>query len=820
MAIEKIFLGTTTGDKTGTGAKAAGQIINNNFDYLEAKIDNASYLIAETGFSLTDQNLTMNSGWEWLIVGVNYTNPAAVVINIPFAETGKQRIDLIVMNQSNTFQRIAGTESISNPVAPPMPKDKLQATLIVVSDGAISEPLQPIVGSDYILKQESYDFLVSYYDAVIEQVDLNDHRASLNFMGANTDVKSIALSGEFMRNGKIFTFKNHNATPLTIWHNSGTGNVKMMFSNEENFVLQPNEVIQFSLNYYDTSIPRLEYIGIISSGKENIANKQNSLAIDGTGTKYPTVDAVNAIPFNNVEVTDIGDKQGVFAIVGDSFTIGAGSTSMGNRFSTIVSNSVLNSSNGYGYGSIINMAYAGLTTTGTYIGGGVVNSRLSLADGQSITITNKVARYYDVVYDASLSTGSLEFRLNGVLLFTKTITGTGLKTTYPTIMAGENSPVLLSDTVTITSVGGTVVVTSLDVLKQAINVPRAYVIGKSGTGYQDYVTSDNLDEIAYYLNSRVGVKSVLLALGTNNIYSVSKHLTPTQTTDNITLFINGIISRCGASNFIITIPSKSNESVFPIQEAGYSYEDYVNHIFNYCKVNGHSVVRYDQTQMGTGNGSYLSDGLHPNDLGHKILANKINETLGIVTKSKTAHWEPTFVKGKEGEIVASGSINEVTLSLGSLATKNIINTTSTSTATVTETITETLLYTAIIPANSLGSESMPNLKVKLSKSGTAGTFTLRVKVNTVNDFATATTIGTYTSATTTNQAVFVRNVNILAGNIYVSNATSSLINDEAAATTGSSTITYDQSVIQYWFFSIQNTGSGDSTKIRGVKLVN
>ncbi len=265
MAIEKIFLGTTTGDKTGTGAKAAGQIINNNFDYLEAKIDNASYLIAENGFLLTDQNLTMNSGWEWLIVGVNYTNPAAVVINIPFAEIGKQRIDLIVMNQSNTFQRIAGTESISNPVAPPMPKDKLQATLIVVSDGAISEPLQPIVGSDYILKQESNDFLVSYYDAVIEQVDLNDHRASLNFMGTNTDVKSIALSGEFMRNGKIFTFKNHNATPLTIWHNSGTGNVKLLFPNEENFVLQPNEVIQFSLNYYDTSIPRLEYIGVISN---------------------------------------------------------------------------------------------------------------------------------------------------------------------------------------------------------------------------------------------------------------------------------------------------------------------------------------------------------------------------------------------------------------------------------------------------------------------------------------------------------------------------------------------------------------------------
>lgn len=36
------------------------------------------------------------------------------------------------------------------------------------------------------------------------------------------------------------------------------------------------------------------------ASKENIANKQNSLAIDGTGTKYPTVDAVNTIDLQQV----------------------------------------------------------------------------------------------------------------------------------------------------------------------------------------------------------------------------------------------------------------------------------------------------------------------------------------------------------------------------------------------------------------------------------------------------------------------------------------------------------------------------------------
>jgi len=557
---------------------------------------------------------------------------------------------------------------------------------------------------------------------------------------------------------------------------------------------------------------------VVDAGYELSANKQNSLAIDGTGTKYPTVDAVNTIPFNNVEVTDVGDKKGVFAIVGDSFSVGSGSTTFANRFSTIVSNSILNSSNGYGYFSIINLNSALLTTTGTYISSGVVSSRLSLSSGQSITITGKVARYYDVIYDASLSTGSLEFRLNGILLFTKTISGTGLKTTFPTIIGGANTPVLQSDIVTITSVGGTVVVTSVENLKQAIDTPKVYVIAKSGTGYQDYVSTSNLDEIAYYLNSREGVKTVLLALGTNNMYSASKHLTPEQTTDNITLFINGITSRCGASNFIITIPAKSDEIIFPIQESGYTYEDYVNHIYKYCKDNGHTPVRYDQTKLGTGDSNYLSDGVHPNDVGHKILANKINETLNITTKVKTTHWEPTFIMGTSGEINASGHINEVVLSLGDLANKTIISDTPTSTNTGG--VSEVLMHTYTIAGDKLPTSCMPNLKVKISKSGTVGTVSLRIKVNTVNDFSTATQIALYTSATATNIATFVRNLTISSGSMYVNNATISLINDEAASTSGSSTITYDPSVTQYWFVSLQNSDSTDTTRVRSIKLVN
>ena len=57
---------------------------------------------------------------------------------------------------------------------------------------------------------------------------------------------------------------------------------------------------------------------------ENVANKQNSLAVDGTGSKYPTVDAVNAsIP------------SSIYSW-GDSMTFGTGSTA-GNDYPSIFS---------------------------------------------------------------------------------------------------------------------------------------------------------------------------------------------------------------------------------------------------------------------------------------------------------------------------------------------------------------------------------------------------------------------------------------------------------------------------------------------------
>lgn len=264
--LQLINLGIVTGDKKGDGAKTVGKKINDNLIYLEGRVNNSNKLISQTGFAIAGTVLTINAGWQWIINGITFSNPVAVEITFPLASAGMKRIDLVVLNTSNTFSRIVGDEA-TVPFAPSVVEGVIAVSFSVITDTLVGEFSEPIIyANDFVLKRESQDYLINYFDAVVEEVYLSDERASLSFTGSNTDVKSIRLSEEFMRLGKLFTFKNRQTIPVTFWHNSGTGNVKMLFPTEENFVLNPNEIIQFSLNINDSSTPKLEYIGVAGSG--------------------------------------------------------------------------------------------------------------------------------------------------------------------------------------------------------------------------------------------------------------------------------------------------------------------------------------------------------------------------------------------------------------------------------------------------------------------------------------------------------------------------------------------------------------------------
>jgi hypothetical protein len=263
MAIQHINIGAAPNDKTGTPARQAGQMINENFDYLDGKISNKNQIVTYGTYALVGQVLTIHAGWVWLINGQQFTNPVDVEITYPFATSGKQRLDRVVFNTSNTFSRIAGPESETNPFAPAPLPDTIEFGVNLITDNSVGDPSSPVIGDNYVEKLESQDFVVAGSTLVVEQINLIDNRNSVSITGSATDVKSVQLAAEFIRAGKPHFFKNRTGHNVKIWHNTGTGNIKYFFSNGLDLVVKPNEVVEFNLNANDLSVIRFEYVGVL-----------------------------------------------------------------------------------------------------------------------------------------------------------------------------------------------------------------------------------------------------------------------------------------------------------------------------------------------------------------------------------------------------------------------------------------------------------------------------------------------------------------------------------------------------------------------------
>ena len=199
------------------------------------------------------------------------------------------------------------------------------------------------------------------------------------------------------------------------------------------------------------------------------------------------------------------------------------------------------------------------------------------------------------------------------------------------MLSGSGALTSESDVITFTSVSGTVVITAVLAWRNSYTSPAAYVIAKSGTAYQDYTTSTQMDEIAYYLNlyRGAGLNYLMLNLGTNNIYNATKSLTPSAMVAQISALITGINSRCTSVRYAIAVPPKAYETTWPVIAGGYTYLDYVDAIVAFAKANGHTLIRHDKSILGQGLGAFYYDGVHPNNIGHQIAARNICDVLEV-----------------------------------------------------------------------------------------------------------------------------------------------------------------------------------------------
>jgi len=334
-----------------------------------------------------------------------------------------------------------------------------------------------------------------------------------------------------------------------------------------------------------------------------------------------------------------------------SFTVFLGDSNMvaeavnyGNGYANKVVRSILNGqdkglgqSRGPRFEQQLNMscqcnldAEFGISSTGSETQGGASNSRLQLLDGQKITITKREILYADIFYDASLTTGSIKFYLNGVLYKTIAAGGSGIKHTVNGVNpSGGAFYISESDSVDIVASGGTVIVTSIIAQREQSNSNQCIISAKSGWTFAEHSVPSRVAEVAGQVLSFNEMNSgvtVVICLGTNNMYNtIDKVLSPSAYIASLEVLVSAYKAALGNSvKFAIWTPPKSSY----YSPVGFSYQDYISAISVYCDLNKHQNIRMDRCEVSNG-GYYNSDGLHFDIYGHDLIAKFLCENLSV-----------------------------------------------------------------------------------------------------------------------------------------------------------------------------------------------
>lgn len=93
--------------------------------------------LVKPGYTAALNVITIKKDWIWKLLGVTYTNPAAINFTIPYAAFGKTRIEYLIPNNTNGFTRVIGLESEGVVVEPQIPDNGLYALRYTVNDNVI-----------------------------------------------------------------------------------------------------------------------------------------------------------------------------------------------------------------------------------------------------------------------------------------------------------------------------------------------------------------------------------------------------------------------------------------------------------------------------------------------------------------------------------------------------------------------------------------------------------------------------------------------------------------------------------------------------------
>lgn len=326
--------------------------------------------------------------------------------------------------------------------------------------------------------------------------------------------------------------------------------------------------------------------------------------------------------------------SGSVCILGDSITVGEGSTSLANSYSRLFFNTLQNyQQGGYGQDNEVDFNWTGmggvaLTGQTAGISGPIQRSQIIAVNG-TISITRPKATKMAFFYDRTPTSGQVEVRQNGSLLATIDCSGVATKN-------------VLSSYVSISQGGATV---QFKVIGAPVEFLAIVPIGRNTSqpnismGMRMAVSGFNT---THFLNSPDQLISIgtcgaigtadsiyVLAVGTNDIYTAAR--SPTEYTNNLRTIGATLESYRPSNVIVLVVPPQANETLHPVAIPAYNYGDYKKAIYDLANEKQWAVIDHSTLQLSEQ--MLYADGLHPTDRGHQIMASNALKSFGLQLQS-------------------------------------------------------------------------------------------------------------------------------------------------------------------------------------------
>lgn len=206
----------------------------------------------------------------WRIGGIEYTKLTETRINIPPAAEGYYRIDTIVANTANGFERIVGEERMDVGVPPQLPYNVLVVTQInifgdIVNDGDPTPPPPPPLGK-FITKSSKRYRIHQFNNPAPQELYLSQEYTTHLIKREDSPSNNSKVCNGFVidttsedpdtggYDGMDIFVKNDSNEPITLKHNIGSVDVPFWFQNAQDLTVLKNEVLHFKYNIRDNRV--------------------------------------------------------------------------------------------------------------------------------------------------------------------------------------------------------------------------------------------------------------------------------------------------------------------------------------------------------------------------------------------------------------------------------------------------------------------------------------------------------------------------------------------------------------------------------------